>query len=121
VERTAGIDRNTVSRPHRPNWWIVAPLVWAVPATVAVLQSLAPGMYSTRGIGAREGQLAAAQFVRYMLWAPLTPVIFAAARRFPIQVPGLARSIAIHACIALLCVAFVETLSTQVQSVLTSA
>jgi signal transduction histidine kinase len=120
VERTAGIDRNTLSRPDRPNWWIVAPLVWAVPATVAVLQSLASAMYSTRGIGDRDWIFAAAQFPRYMLWAPLTPLIFAAVRRFPFQRPRLARSIAVHACLALLCIAFVEALSTQFQSQLIS-
>jgi LytS/YehU family sensor histidine kinase len=65
--------------------------------------------------------MAAAEFSRYMLWAPLTPLIFAAARRFPFQRPGLARSIAIHACIALLCIAFVEGLSTQFQSQLFKA
>jgi hypothetical protein len=99
----------------------VAPLVWAVPGTVAVLQSLTSAMYSTGGIGARDWAMAAAQFPRYMLWAPLTPLIFAAVRRFPFQRPGLARSIAVHACIALLCVAFVEALSTQFQWQLMSA
>ena len=99
----------------------MAPLVWAVPATVAVLQSLAPAMYSARELGARDWLLAAAQFSRYMLWAPLTPLIFAAVRRFPFQRPGLARAIAIHACLALLCIGFVEALSTQLQSQLISA
>jgi hypothetical protein len=51
-----------------------------------------------------------------MLWAPLTPLIFAAVRRFPLQRPGLARSITVHACIALLCISFVEVLSTRIQS-----
>ena len=107
---------NILSRPGRPNWWIVAPLVWAVPATVAVLQSLASAAYSTRGIGSRDWIFAAAQFPRYMLWAPLTPLIFATVRRFPLQRPRLARSIAIHACMALLCITLVETLGTQIQS-----
>jgi two-component system LytT family sensor kinase len=117
----AGVDRNTLSRPARPNWWIVAPLVWAVPATIAALQSLAPAMYSERGVTTRDWIVAAAQLPRYMLWAPLTPLIFAAVRRFPFQRPGLARSIAIHACLALLCIAFVEALSTQFQSQVISA
>ena len=99
----------------------MAPLIWAVPGIVAVLQALAPAMYSPRGVGAREWMLAAGQFARYMLWAPLTPLIFAAVRRFPFQRPGLARSIAIHVCIALLCITFVETLSTQLQTQLISA
>jgi sensor histidine kinase YesM len=92
------------------------PLIWAVPAAIAALQSLAPAMYTERGIGPRDWIVAATQFPRYMLWAPLTPLIVAAVRRFPFQRPGLARSIAIHACIALLCTAFVEALSTQFQS-----
>ena len=65
--------------------------------------------------------MAAAQFPRYMLWAPLTPLIFAAVRRFPFQRPGLTRSIAIHACLAVLCIAFVEAVSTQIQWQLMSA
>ena len=114
MERSPDAHRNTPSRPARPNWWIVVPLVWAVPATIAVLQSLAPAMYSARGVGTRDWIHAAAQFPRYMLWAPLTPLIFAAVRRFPFQRPGLARSIAMHAGIALLCAVLVEALSEQV-------
>jgi two-component system LytT family sensor kinase len=121
VEGTAAIDPKALNRTARTNWWIVAPLVWAVPATVAVLQSLASAMYSTRGIGDRDWILAAAQFPRYLLWAPLTPLIFAAVRRFPFQRPGLARAIAVHACLAVLCIAFVEALSTQFQSQLMGA
>jgi two-component system, LytTR family, sensor kinase len=109
-----------VSRSARPNWWIVVPLIWAAPATVAVLQSLGSAMYSTRGIGNRDWIFAAAQFPRYLLWAPLTPLIVAAVRRFPLQRPRLARSIAIHVCLALLCIVFVETVSTQLQSQLVS-
>ena len=97
------------------------PLVWAVPATIAMLHALAPAMYSTRGVGDRNWTNAAIQFSRYMLWAPLTPLIFAAVRRFPLQRPRLTRSIAIHACLALICIALVEVLTTQFQSQLTSA
>jgi len=120
VRRRLRIDRSPLSRRARPKWWIVVPLVWAVPGTVAALQSLTSAMYSTRGIGSRDWIFAAAQFPRYMLWAALTPLIFAAVRRFPFQTPRLARSIAIHFCIALLCIALVEALSTQIQSQLMS-
>ena len=103
------------------NWWIVAPLVWAVPAAIAMLQTLVPAMSSPRGVAGRDWMLAAMQVPRYLLWAPLTPLIFAAVRRVPFQKPRLARSIAIHAGIALLCIAIVEALSTQFQSQLITA
>ena len=107
-----------LNRPARLNWWIVAPLAWAVPATIAMLQVVEPAMFATRGATSRDWMLAATQFGRYMLWAPLTPLIFAAVRRFPFQRPQLARSIAIHACFALLCIAFVEALTEQLQSLI---
>jgi signal transduction histidine kinase len=111
--------RNESSSTARPSWWIVAPLGWAVPATIATVQAVAgPAMYGTFGVGRRDWILAALQFPRYMLWAPLTPLIFAAVRRFPFRRPRLARSIAIHACLALLCTAFVEALSAQLQLLL---
>ena len=54
------VDRNTLSRPARPNWWLVVPLVWAVPATIAALHALVtPAMYSTRGVGQRDWIMAA--------------------------------------------------------------
>jgi hypothetical protein len=66
------VERNTVSRPTRPNWWLVVPLVWAVPATIAALHALVtPAMYSTRGVGQRDWIMAGVQFSHYMLWAPL--------------------------------------------------
>jgi two-component system, LytTR family, sensor kinase len=120
VERTADDDRNTPSRPARPNWWIVVPLIWAVPGTIAMLGQ-APAMYGSRAVDTRDWIFAAMQFPRYMLWAPLTPLIFATVRRFPFQRPALARSIAIHACFALLCVASVEVLSEVFLSQLISA
>jgi two-component system LytT family sensor kinase len=115
MERTAAACRTTLSPPARLNWWIVAPLVWAVPAIIAMLQSLAPALSSPRPLESRDWIFAALQLPRFMLWAPLTPLIFAAARRFPFQRPGLARAIAIHACLALACIAFIEGLSQWVQ------
>lgn len=91
-------------------WWIVVPLAWA---TIATLQALGPTMYATRVLVGGDWIDAAILFTRYMLWAPLTPLIFAAVRRFPLQKPGLVRAIVIHACIALLCIAIVEVVSAQ--------
>jgi sensor histidine kinase YesM len=87
-----------------------------VPATIAAALAIAgPAMYATNGVGRRDWILAALQFPRYLLWAPLTPLIFAAVRRYPIRRPGLARSMVIHVGIALLCVASVEAVSAQLQ------
>jgi signal transduction histidine kinase len=106
---------NTLSRPARTNWWIVA-LVWAVPAIIAAVLAVAgPWMYATNGVVRRDWIMAGLQIPRYVLWAPLTPLIFAAVRRYPFRRPGLARSIAMHAGIALLCNVFVEAVSAQLQ------
>lgn len=107
-------------RGSRPNWWIVVPVIWAVPGIIAMLAH-APAMYGSRAVDTREWIFTAMQFPRYMLWAPLTPLIFAAVRRFPFQRPALARSIAIHAGIAVLCIAFVEVLSEVFQAQLINA
>jgi hypothetical protein len=116
MDRTTDVDPSTVNRPARLNWWIVAPLVWAVPATIAALQAVVtPALYATNGVSRRDWILAALQFCQYMLWAPLTPLIFATVRRFPFRGPELARSLPIHACVALLCSASVTALSAQLQ------
>jgi two-component system, LytTR family, sensor kinase len=120
MERIADVDQATVSRPARPNWWIVVPLIWAVPGILATLGD-APAMYGSRGVPGRDWIFAAMHLPRYMLWAPLTPLIFLAVRRIPFQRPGLARAIAVHACVALLCVAVVEVLSEVLQSQLIQA
>lgn len=107
--------RNALTRGARTNWWTVA-LVWSVPGTIAsVLAVVGPWMYATLGVTRRDWIFAALQFPRYVLWAPLTPLIFAAVRRYPVRKPGLARSIAIHSGIALVCVIFVEMLSAGLQ------
>ena len=77
-----------------PAWrWIW--LAWLFPAVISTLQQVA--LYASRGALAREWPYAALQFPRMMAWALVTPLIFAAHRRWPLQRPGLARHIAIHA------------------------
>jgi two-component system, LytTR family, sensor kinase len=98
----------------------LVPLIWAVPATIAMLGQV-PSLYGPGGVPSRNWIFAAMQFPRYMLWAPLTPLIFSAVRRFPFQRPRLARAIVMHACLALLCIAFVEALSEQLVSQLIDA
>ena len=115
MEHSLEVHRDALSGSARParavNWWIVAPLIWAVPATIATLQQAA--VYATRGALQREWVFAAAQFPRYMLWAPLTALIVGVARRYPIRGPRLARSIVLHLGLAVLCIILVEGISTQ--------
>ena len=93
------------------NWWVVAPLIWAVPATIATLH--AATTYATRGMLGRDWPGAVLQFPRYMLWAPFTPLIVNAVRRWPLQRPGLAVNVLRHLAIALVAIAFVEGISLQ--------
>lgn len=77
---------------HIPWRWIL--LAWLFPAVIATLQSAAG--YATRGALAAEWPYAALQFPRWMLWAAVTPLVFAAWRRYPVARPGLGRAIGRH-------------------------
>jgi len=93
----------------------VAPLVWAVPATIATLQQAAT--FASRGLLGREWIYAILQFPRWMLWAPVTPLIFAAARRWPLQRERLVRTLLIHTGLAVLAIIVVEGIHAQMMLV----
>ena len=81
MENTTDTGGYTLSRPTQPKWRIVV-LVWTVLATIAVVQSLVPvALFATPGVLSRDLILALMQLPRYLLWAPLTPLIFAADRK----------------------------------------
>lgn len=86
-------------------------LVWAIPASIAVLQSIAT--YALRGALTAEWPYAALQFPRWMSWALVTPLIFALARRYPLRTPGLAKALLIHFVAAMVISAAIEALWLQ--------
>lgn len=65
-----------------------------------------------RGALSREWLTVVMQIPRWLAWAPLTPLIFAAVRRHPLVRGRLGRSVIAHVALALVCVAFVEVAST---------
>lgn len=93
-----------------PRWRVVL-LIWLIPASIAVLQSVAS--YALRGALAAEWPYAALQFPRWMSWALVTPMVFSLARRFPIRSPGLVKAVAVHFLAAMLISAVIETVWLQ--------
>lgn len=100
----------TLVESGAPRWRLVL-LIWTIPASIAVLQSVAS--YALRGALAVEWPYAALQFPRWMSWALVTPLVFWLARRFPIRSPGLVKAIAVHFVAAMLISAVIETIWLQ--------
>jgi len=74
-------------------------------ATAALQQA---ATYAMRGALRAEWVWVLMQFPRWLLWAPLTPLIFAANRRFPLSRDRLGRSLLAHLGIAALTIVLVE-------------
>ena len=89
----------------RPRWSLIV-LAWLIPATVALLQSVAG--YLLRGTLGAEWPWALLQIPRWLTWALLTPLVFSAADRFPIRRERLRRSIGTHVLIALTIAVVIE-------------
>jgi hypothetical protein len=82
------------ARPSLLRWrWVL--LAWLLPAIIGTLQSAAG--YATRNALAQEWPYALLQFPRWMIWALVTPLVFAAHRRYPLKRPALGRSLRMHA------------------------
>jgi len=81
-----------------------------------MLQSTAT--YLMRDALAREWPWVLMQLPRYITWALCTPLIFAAARRFPFTRERLGRSVWIHTLFALLFAGLIELLWMQISLVL---
>ena len=89
----------------RPRWSLIL-IAWLIPASIAVLQSIAG--YALRGVLEQEWHWALTQFPRWMSWALVTPLIFYAAARVPFRRGALARAISIHLIIAIVIGSAVE-------------
>ena len=90
----------TPERPRVPLAWRWVLLAWLVPAVISTLQQFAA--YAARGALEKEWPYAALQFPRMMAWALVTPAIFAAQHRFPLQRRGLGRAVAAHLALSAL-------------------
>ncbi len=64
--------------------------------------------YAMRGMLSRELTTVVMQFPHWMLWAPMTPLIFAAARRHPLSRNGLGKAVLVHIALGLLAIVFTE-------------
>ncbi|MBK8249870.1 MAG: histidine kinase [Gemmatimonadetes bacterium] len=77
--------------------WLL--LAFLVPGAIAALQSAAA--YATRDALGREWPYAVLQLPRWLAWAPATPLIFAAQRRWPLARPGLSGALVRHGVLSL--------------------
>lgn len=93
--------------PPRPRWRFVV-LAWALPASIASLQTAAG--YALRGVLDREWQWALLQFPRWMTWALVTPIIFALARRWPLTPAPTWQRAGLHLGAAFIIAAAIELL-----------
>jgi sensor histidine kinase YesM len=89
----------------RPRWSLIV-IAWLIVALVATLQSTAS--YLLRGTLGNEWPWALMQIPRWLTWALVTPIVFAAAERFPFRRDRLARSIWTHLLIAFTIAAVIE-------------
>jgi two-component system, LytTR family, sensor kinase len=87
-------------------WWGVVVLVWlAAGATAALHQAAAAAV---RGQLRNEWMWTVMQIPHWLLWAPVTPFIFAASQRHPFSRGLVARSLLTHLALAALAIVFVE-------------
>jgi len=99
----------------RPTWSLIL-LAWLIPASVALLQSVASNLL--RGTLGAEWPWALLQIPRWLTWVPLTPIVFYAADRFPFRRDRLGRSAWTHLGIALLIALVIEVLWLQISFVI---
>ena len=101
----------------RPKWSLIF-IAWLVPSAIAMLQATAG--YALRGELGKDWPWVLLQFPRSMTWALVTPVIFAAANRFPFRRDRLAASVWMHILIAMGISALIEVVWLQLSLVLQS-
>ena len=89
-----------------------------IPAAVAMLQSTAS--YLLRDALAKEWPWVLMQIPRWLTWAMVTPLVFAAAHRFPFRRDRLGRSIWTHVLLALIVAGTIELLWLQLSLALSS-
>jgi two-component system LytT family sensor kinase len=101
----------------RPRWSLIV-VAWLVPSAIAMLQSTAG--FALRGELGKDWPWVLMAFPRSMTWALFTPLIFAAANRFPFRRDRLAASVWMHLLIAMGISAVIEIVWLQLSLVLQS-
>ena len=101
----------------RPRWSLII-IAWLVPSVIAMLQSTAA--FALRGELGKDWPWILMAFPRSMTWALFTPLIFAAANRFPFRRDRLAASVWMHVLIAMGISAVIEIVWLQLSLVLQS-
>jgi hypothetical protein len=122
-------ERPAVTEPERSTWWdderafvgtrptwSLILLVWLIPASVGLLQTVAANLL--RGTLGTEWPWALLQIPRWLTWVPLTPIVFYAADRFPFRRDRLAKSAWTHLGIALVIAVVIEVLWLQISFVI---
>ena len=111
AERSEWWDDERAFVGTRPKWSLIVG-AWLVVAAVAMLQSTAG--YLLRGTLASEWPWLLLQIPRWLTWALITPLVFAAASRFPFRRDQLARSVWTHLLISLAIAAVIELVWLQI-------
>ncbi|MEO9116480.1 MAG: histidine kinase [Gemmatimonadaceae bacterium] len=93
VIRTPGLGAMQTHRVPAVRWWVVI-AIWSLPAFVASYSSYIAA--SAQGRPVEFWRAFAMQGPGWYVWVPLTPIIFALAKRFPIARHSNVRAIAAH-------------------------
>lgn len=96
----------SAASPRDARWWSVVVLVWLAAGVMAALHQAAAA--AVRGELRNEWMWTAMQIPHWLLWAPVTPFIFAASQRHPFSRGRVARALLMHLALAALAIVFVE-------------
>jgi len=92
--------------PRGARWWSIVVLVWLASGVMAAIHQAAAS--AVRGELRNEWIWTVMQIPHWLLWAPATPLIFAATNRYPFTRGRVARSMLAHLALAALAIVFVE-------------
>jgi two-component system, LytTR family, sensor kinase len=90
-------------KPGIRRQWTIAFVLWSIPALLLTIPSLSEGRTAR--------QVILTQSLPWLIWALLTPLVLAQARRHPLEPPHRARDIRVHITTALLIGVFYATVN----------
>src|SRR4051812_24313322 len=92
-------DIDVIQRDERVLRWPLIVSVWAVPALLAAFETYMFGRMSGRPLAFWRALLM--EGPAWLVYALLTPAVFALGRRLPLQRPRLGRHAAVHLLVAI--------------------